>query len=142
LGPRDRVDPIDKHVGNSFQQVQKYEKGVNRIGAGRLQHISSILQVPSSSTPGGAGPSAGDEEVRAVSPQYIYDFLATADGLTLAKSFSRIQNRKLRSAIVQLVEQSRRIKYGCCLCWHLASRFVPVSREEVSNTSLLCASGG
>ena len=127
--PRDRVDPIDKHVANrvrmrrlmldinlseladalglSFQQVQKYEKSTNRISASRLQQISSILQAPIpfffEGAPRGAGTPV--KQVRAVSPQYIYDFMATADGLNLAKSFSRIQNRKLRHAIVGLVEQ-------------------------------------
>jgi transcriptional regulator with XRE-family HTH domain len=96
-------------LGLSFQQVQKYEKSTNRISASRLQQISSILQAPIpfffEGAPGGAETTADDEEVSAESPQYINDFMATTAGLNLAKSFSRIQNRKLRTAIVQLVEQ-------------------------------------
>ena len=125
-------NPIDKHVGSrvrmrrmmlsmsqeklgdalglTFQQVQKYEKGTNRIGASRLQQISHILQVPVSfffegapATPGLAGPGAGMSE--APSPAYVADFLATSDGLSLTKSFMRIKNGKLRRRIVDLVEQ-------------------------------------
>jgi transcriptional regulator with XRE-family HTH domain len=125
-------NPIDKHVGSrvrmrrmmlsmsqeklgdalglTFQQVQKYEKGTNRIGASRLQQISHILQVPVSfffegapTTPGSAGHGGGMSE--APSPAYVADFLATSDGLSLTKSFMRIKNSKLRRRIVDLVEQ-------------------------------------
>jgi len=120
-------DPTDKHVGArvrmrrimlsmsqeklgdalglTFQQVQKYEKGTNRIGASRLQHISSILQVPISFFFEGAprsGHSNGMGE--APSPAYVSDFLTTSDGLSLTKAFMRIKNSKLRRRIVDLVE--------------------------------------
>src|SRR5262245_52504548 len=95
-------------LGLTFQQVQKYEKGANRIGASRLQQISHILQVPVSfffegapSVPG--HPSSGMSE--APSPAYVSDFLATSDGLSLTKAFMRIKNAKLRRRIVDLVEQ-------------------------------------
>jgi transcriptional regulator with XRE-family HTH domain len=120
-------DPTDKHVGArvrmrrmmlsmsqeklgdalglTFQQVQKYEKGTNRIGASRLQHISSILQVPVSFFFEG-GPRAGHSNGmgEAPSPGYVSDFLATSDGLTLTKAFMRIKSSKLRRRIVDLVE--------------------------------------
>src|SRR3569833_1965840 len=124
-------NPIDKHVGSrvrmrrmmlamsqeklgdalglTFQQVQKYEKGTNRIGASRLQQIAHILQVPVSfffegAPAGGSGPQpAGMGE--APSPAYVSGFLATSDGLSLTKSFMRIKNSKLRRRIVDLVEQ-------------------------------------
>lgn len=124
-------NPIDKHVGSrvrmrrmmlnmsqeklgdalglTFQQVQKYEKGTNRIGASRLQQISQILQVPVSFFFDGAphlpgGPRA-DGVGEAPSPAYVSDFLATADGLALTKAFMRISDSKLRRRIVELVEQ-------------------------------------
>jgi transcriptional regulator with XRE-family HTH domain len=91
----------------TFQQVQKYEKGTNRIGASRLQQISNILQVPVSfffdGAPHVGGHQGGMSE--APSPAYISDFLATSDGLSLTKSFMRIKNSKLRRRIVELVEQ-------------------------------------
>ena len=122
-------NPIDKHVGSrvrmrrmmlgmsqeklgdalglTFQQVQKYEKGSNRIGASRLQQISLILQVPVSFFFEGAPPPPGGETglEDAPSPAYVTDFLATSDGLTLVKAFMRIPNSKLRRRIVELVEE-------------------------------------
>jgi transcriptional regulator with XRE-family HTH domain len=121
-------NPVDKHVGSrvrmrrlmlgmsqeklgdalglTFQQVQKYEKGANRIGASRLHQISVILQVPipfffdgapiSPSRPAGSGD--------APSPVYVSEFLATAEGLALTKSFMRIEDKKLRRRVVDLVE--------------------------------------
>ena len=124
-------NPIDKHVGSrvrmrrmmlamsqeklgnslglTFQQVQKYEKGTNRIGASRLQQISQILQVPVSFFFEGA-PTVGtapraDGFIEAPSPAYVSDFLATSDGLALTKAFMRISDSKLRRRIVDLVEQ-------------------------------------
>jgi transcriptional regulator with XRE-family HTH domain len=95
-------------LGLTFQQVQKYEKGANRIGASRLQQIAQILQVPVSfffegapNAPGFSGP--GLEE--APSPAYVSDFLATSDGLALTKAFMGISNPKVRRRIVELVEQ-------------------------------------
>jgi transcriptional regulator with XRE-family HTH domain len=125
-------NPIDKHVGSrvrmrrmmlgmsqeklgdalglTFQQVQKYEKGTNRIGASRLQQISQILQVPvafffegAPDIPSIGFPQNGSSE--APSPTYVSDFLATSDGLALTKAFMRIDDAKLRRRIVDLVEQ-------------------------------------
>ena len=116
-------DPTDKHVGNrvrmrrmmlgmsqtklgdalglTFQQVQKYERGTNRIGAGRLQQLAYILQVPVPFFFEGLPlPSETSSEEDA----YVADFLATCDGLSLAKYFMRIKNSKLRRCIVELAE--------------------------------------
>ena len=122
-------NPIDKHVGSrvrmrrmmlgmsqeklgdalglTFQQVQKYEKGTNRIGASRLQQISTILQVPVAfffeGAPGDGSPA--DNFADAPSSAYVTDFLATSDGLALTKAFTRITDSKMRRSIVDLVEQ-------------------------------------
>jgi transcriptional regulator with XRE-family HTH domain len=122
-------NPIDKHVGSrvrmrrmmlsmsqeklggalglTFQQVQKYEKGTNRIGASRLQQISHILQVPVAfffeGAPTSHPPGGGMSE--APSPSYVSDFLATSDGLALTKAFMEIKEPKLRRRIVDLVEE-------------------------------------
>jgi transcriptional regulator with XRE-family HTH domain len=100
-------EKLGEALGLTFQQVQKYEKGTNRIGASRLQQISVILQVPVSFFFEGA-PSVGlpiQGMSDAPSPTYISDFLATSDGLALTKSFMRIKDPKLRRRIVDLVEQ-------------------------------------
>ena len=96
-------------LGITFQQIQKYEKGANRISASRLQHISQILQVPVpfffEGAPAAAGIAPAAEKADAPSPAYVSDFLATSQGLDLVKAFAHIEDRKLRRAIVELVEQ-------------------------------------
>ena len=104
-------------LGLTFQQVQKYEKGTNRIGASRLQHISHILQVPVSFFFDGAPtlPGAPVGKGAAPSPSYVSDFLATSDGLALTKAFMRIKKLKLRRHIVHLVQDiaaNERIRNG------------------------------
>ena len=88
-------------LGLTFQQVQKYEKGMNRISASRLQHLSQILQVP---VPFFFEGAPGAAAAMAESPSYVNDFLATSDGLALTKAFMGIENAKLRRLIVHLVE--------------------------------------
>jgi transcriptional regulator with XRE-family HTH domain len=95
-------------LGLTFQQVQKYEKGANRIGASRLQQIAHILQVPVSFFFDGAPNAPGqahDGFSEAPSPAYVSDFLATSDGLALTKAFMRLKDPKLRRRIVDLVQQ-------------------------------------
>ena len=95
-------------LGLTFQQVQKYEKGANRIGASRLQQIAHILQVPVSFFFDGAPNVPGQQPdgfSEAPSPAYVSDFLATSDGLALTKAFMGIKDTKLRRRIVDLVEQ-------------------------------------
>jgi len=94
-------------LGLTFQQVQKYEKGTNRIGASRLHSISHILQVPISfffeSAP--KLPGARVKSGAPSSPSYVSDFLATRDGLVLTKAFMRIKQPAVRRCIVKLVRQ-------------------------------------
>ena len=92
-------------LGLTFQQVQKYEKGTNRIGASRLQQIAHILQVPISFFfEGGPNENAGGASDSA-SAAYVSDFLSTTDGLALTKAFMQIKDPKLRRRIVELVQQ-------------------------------------
>lgn len=94
-------------LGLTFQQIQKYEKGTNRIGASRLHQIADILQVPVSFMfEGGPASSTGvDGMGEAPSPAYVSDFLATSEGLALTRAFTKITDAKLRRSIVDLVEQ-------------------------------------
>jgi len=121
--------PIDKHVGSrvrmrrimlamsqeklgaalglTFQQVQKYEKGTNRIGASRLQQISQILQVPVvfffEDLPNALAPY--DSSGSALSVAQIDDFVSDSEGLRLIGAFMRIDNAALRRRIVMLVQE-------------------------------------
>ena len=100
-------EKLGEALGLTFQQVQKYEKGTNRVGASRLQQISEILRVPVSFLFDG-GPSSvanGDSFGEGSSPAYVSDFLATSEGLALTRAFTRISDGKLRRSIVELVEQ-------------------------------------
>ncbi len=122
-------NPVDKHVGSrirmrrimlsmsqeklgealglTFQQVQKYEKGTNRVGASRLQQISEVLQVPVSFLFDGAPTKTtnGEGFAEGPSPAYVTDVLSTSDGVALVRAFSRIGDPKLRRSIVELAEQ-------------------------------------
>jgi len=99
-------EKLGEHLGITFQQIQKYEKGTNRIGASRLQSISNVLQVPVSfffdGAPGptGAANQSGFEEK---SSSYMVEFLSSPEGLQLNKAFSRIPDAKVRRRIVELV---------------------------------------
>jgi transcriptional regulator with XRE-family HTH domain len=88
----------------TFQQVQKYEKGTNRIGAGRLQQIAGILQVPVSFFFEGA-PYPVSINSAAPSPSFVDEFVATTDGIAIARAFAGIVDPKLRRKIADLVEQ-------------------------------------
>jgi transcriptional regulator with XRE-family HTH domain len=98
-------EKLAAQLGVSFQQVQKYEKGVNRIGAGRLQQLAEILQAPVGfffedfPTPRGR---------TAALPSYISDFLTTADGLALSRAFMGIRDPRERRCIVILAEAMAR----------------------------------
>src|SRR3954452_14091516 len=75
-------EKLGNGLGLTFQQVQKYEKGTNRIGASRLQQIAQILQVPVSFFSEGAPTQTpGPDDPEAPSPAYVSDFLATSEGL-------------------------------------------------------------
>jgi transcriptional regulator with XRE-family HTH domain len=92
-------------LGISFQQLQKYEKGHNRIGAGRLQQIAGMLQVPIAffyeDFP---APRRGKPAL----PSFISDFLGSADGLALAEAFVSVRDARQRRCIVILAEAMAR----------------------------------
>jgi len=99
-------EKLGERLGLTFQQVQKYEKGTNRIGASRLQQIGTILSVPVSFFFDGAPtgeplPEGGFAEASGAS--YVADFLSTSEGLSLNQAFIRIKDAKVRRKIVDLV---------------------------------------
>jgi len=92
-------------IGVTFQQVQKYEKGVNRIGAGRLQRISEALEVPISfffnpSTNGGTA-----KEIAGGASESVFGFLQTSGSVRIVKAFHKIRSRKARQLLVEMAEE-------------------------------------
>jgi transcriptional regulator with XRE-family HTH domain len=125
-----RANPVDVHVGSrvrlqrmllgvsqeklgeqlglTFQQVQKYEKGVNRIGASRLFDLAKVLGVPIAyfyeGAPGVASdPLATPGMAERPADTFMFEFLNTREGLELNRAFARISDPKQRRAVVDLV---------------------------------------
>ena len=99
-------EKLGEHLGITFQQIQKYEKGTNRIGASRLQHIARVLSVPVSfffeDAPGPNGeavPGMAESE----QTNYVVDFLSSSEGIQLNKAFVRIKDTKVRRRVIDLV---------------------------------------
>jgi transcriptional regulator with XRE-family HTH domain len=96
---------LGEGLGITFQQVQKYEKGTNRVSASRLEHIARILSVPIpyffEDAPGGPAKESPDKSSH--SSNYTVEFLSSAEGLQLNKAFVRIKDTKVRRSIVDLV---------------------------------------
>jgi transcriptional regulator with XRE-family HTH domain len=124
--PKKQANPVDAHVGHrvrlrrmlmsmsqerlgdllglTFQQVQKYEKGINRIGAGRLFEVAGILGVPVAyfyenvehPIPAGGFAESGE-------PPPVMEFLSSGEGLQLSLAFMRVKDAKVRRRILDLV---------------------------------------
>ncbi len=99
-------EKLGEHLGITFQQIQKYEKGTNRIGASRLQHIARVLTVPVSfffedapATPGSEPTGMAESN----STSHVVDFLSSSEGIQLNKAFIRIKDAKLRRRVIDLV---------------------------------------
>jgi transcriptional regulator with XRE-family HTH domain len=93
-------EAIAEAFGLSFQQVQKYEKGMNRISSSRLQQAADVLGVE---IPFFFEGVSGGQVTGAIPDQYINDFVSSQDGLRLIKAFMRIDSSALRRSIVGLV---------------------------------------
>lgn len=94
---------LGESLGITFQQIQKYEKGTNRVGASRLQAISEILETPVAfffeDAPGGSADGLSEES----QTTYVVDFLTSTEGLQLNRAFVRITDPKVRRRIIDLV---------------------------------------
>lgn len=122
--PKKQANPIDVQVGNrvrirrmligmsqerlgdllglTFQQVQKYEKGVNRIGAGRLYEIARILNVPVDFFYEGVADQSGANGQEGAPP--IMEFVSSGEGLQLSLAFMKIKDAKVRKRVLDLVK--------------------------------------
>ena len=99
-----RQEKLGEQLGITFQQVQKYEKGTNRVGASRLQNIAAILGVPVAfffeDAPGEAATDGLSED----SSTYVVNFLSSSEGLQLNRAFVKISDPKVRRRIIDLVK--------------------------------------
>lgn len=100
-------EKLGDHLGVTFQQVQKYEKGMNRIGASRLQNASRALEVPVEfffrDAPQFEAGEPMPDITGAADSNFVADFLSSNEGVELNQAFVRIKDRKLRRRIVELV---------------------------------------
>ena len=123
--PKKQANPVDVQVGNrvrirrmligmsqeklgellglTFQQVQKYEKGVNRIGAGRLYDISRILGVPIDYFYEGIHAAPADGVAEDGAPP-VMEFVSSGEGLQLSLAFMKIKDAKVRKRVLDLVK--------------------------------------
>jgi transcriptional regulator with XRE-family HTH domain len=103
-------EKLGENLGITFQQIQKYEKGTNRIGASRLQHIARVLQMPVSfffeDAPGSPAAAVNNSAGMAEPPatNYVVDFLSSSEGIQLNRAFVRIKDAKLRRRVIDLVQ--------------------------------------
>jgi transcriptional regulator with XRE-family HTH domain len=95
-------EKLGESLGITFQQIQKYEKGANRVAAGRLQRIAEVLHVPITFLYSGSErkPRAEEDSV-----EVGLSFLETAGAVRLVRAYSRIEDRRMRRALVELTER-------------------------------------
>ncbi|MEA2917094.1 MAG: hypothetical protein QOJ15_9175 [Bradyrhizobium sp.] len=92
------------HIGLTFQQVQKYEKGTNRIGASRLQEIGKVLDLPASYFYEGA-PGGWESAIGSKTSNSLLELLGTREAQNLVGAFSRITDVDIRRDFVGLIEK-------------------------------------
>ena len=124
--PKKQANPIDAQVGNrvrlrrmligmsqerlgellglTFQQVQKYEKGVNRIGAGRLFEVSRILGVTIEYFYEGVNSQLAGGFTEGGSSPPVMEFVSSGEGLQLSLAFMKIKDTKVRKRVLDLVK--------------------------------------
>jgi transcriptional regulator with XRE-family HTH domain len=90
---------LARQVGVTFQQIQKYEKGVNRVGASRLAQIAAALDIPISSL------FEGTERGHVSHVSSPQELLADANAVRLAEAFAEIRDPRIRRTIVELITQ-------------------------------------
>jgi transcriptional regulator with XRE-family HTH domain len=100
-------EKLAEGLGITFQQVQKYEKGSNRVGASRLQAVSNILNVPVSFF-FDDGPTELTEgscrTERGVEPNELISFVSSKEGLALNRAFAKVTDAKVRAKLLNLVK--------------------------------------
>jgi len=93
---------LAEDLGLTFQQIQKYERGANRVSASKLYEIAKSLQSSVGYFFEGLADTTGDGVAEGGEP-FVHDFLMTSEGLELAGLFPRITRPKVRRRILELV---------------------------------------
>ena len=93
---------LGEKLGVTFQQVQKYERGTNRVGASRLFHVARVMEVPVSYFFEGLDDD-GASELKGPDSETLYDFIASPDGLALASAYSGIRDQTVRRRVIDLL---------------------------------------
>ncbi len=99
-------EKLGESMGLTFQQIQKYEKGVNRIGASRLFKLSQVLDVPVQFFFEGMPSAQGSANLGMAEPDpdaFLYEFLNTRDGLELNRAFIKVRDTNVRKSVIDLV---------------------------------------
>jgi transcriptional regulator with XRE-family HTH domain len=97
-------EALGQKVDVSFQQIQKYERGANRVGASRLFEFSQVLQVPVEEFFNGLPSDAeNDGEARAAVHQ-LASFAKSREGGELMQAFASIKDQRARRQILQLIK--------------------------------------
>jgi transcriptional regulator with XRE-family HTH domain len=92
-------------IGLTFQQVQKYEKGTNRVSAGRLQRIADMLNIPVSFFYGGMSTRPSPKTREIANPDF--SFMQTRGAVRIMRAYSEIESRSTKHALVVLAESLR-----------------------------------
>jgi transcriptional regulator with XRE-family HTH domain len=90
---------LGKRLGITFQQIQKYEKGTNRVSAGRLLKIAEALECEVMDFFEGLRPN------RTKAAEEFSKFLATKEGIEIVEAMSRIKNQGLRRTVIEIAER-------------------------------------
>ena len=99
-------EKLGDSMGLTFQQIQKYEKGANRIGASRLYRLSQVLNVPVGFFFEGLGYTEGSANIGMAegdTESFLYEFLNTRDGLELNRAFVKVGDANVRRSVIDLV---------------------------------------
>jgi transcriptional regulator with XRE-family HTH domain len=96
-------EKLGERLGITFQQIQKYEKGTNRVGASRLQAMAAALEVPVSYFFPDSSPGADPIGMQEEGASFVMDFMSTSEGLELSRAFVKIRSTKVRRKVVELV---------------------------------------
>ena len=98
-------EKLAEALGLTFQQVQKYERGANRVSASKLYEIAAMLRAPVAYFFDGLADPAGeaDDDSQGGDERTVHAFLMTSEGLELARSFTQVPRGRVRRRLLELI---------------------------------------